>query len=113
MRHADGGVTILRAAATAESAGPEQAGINSRVFPGDVLSTDPSQRAEIELAGGTVVRVDAASGLTFLALPDPYAEFADNTVLQLAEGALRVGSAAPTSGAPTSAASTRADPRSA
>jgi hypothetical protein len=47
---------------------------------------------EVQLAGGTTVRVDRASEIVFLALPDPYAEFKDNTVLQLVTGTIQITS---------------------
>ena len=52
-------------------------------------SIDDRGRLEIELASGSVVRVDRATDVAFLALPDPYSEFSDNTVLQLAEGTIQ------------------------
>lgn len=90
VRYEEGGVAILRA--ETEQVGGErvEAGLNTPIFPGDTASTDPRQRLEVQLAQGSLVRLDRASQLTFLALPDPYAEFVDHAVLQLAEGALRL-----------------------
>jgi len=89
VRDAELGVTLVRAD-WERAEGLEYDGVNSPVFPGDRLATDDDQRVEIELAGGSLVHIDRRTQLTFLALPDPYAEFADNTVLQLAEGRIRV-----------------------
>jgi hypothetical protein len=86
----DNGLTILRAPSESAPAIEEAGAINSPVFPGDAVLTDVEQRAEVQLARGSVVRVDRASDVTFLALPDPYATFPDNTVVQVAEGAIRI-----------------------
>ena len=45
---------------------------------------------EIQLADGSIVRIDRRSRATFLALPSPDEAFSDHTVLQLSEGALRI-----------------------
>ena len=63
---------------------------NTPVFPGDRIRTRASQRVEIELAGGSLVRLDDGSELYFQALPDPYAGYKDNTVLNLVAGAVQV-----------------------
>jgi len=86
VRYLDGGLTIVRAA----DDGDTRAELNSPVFPGDRLVTDYGQRTEIQLAAGTLVRVDMGTSVTFLAMPDPYAEVLDNTVLQLGEGKIRL-----------------------
>ena len=88
VRYAEYGLTIRR---SAESPVPEERVTNNApIFPGDSVSSDRSQRAEIELASGTLVRVAEETELTFLALPDPYAEVADHTVLQIQRGTARV-----------------------
>ena len=86
VRHHEGGLTIRRAAPGPDGPATVDGGANVPVYPGDTVLTQRDQRAEIQLAGGTLVRLDRNSDLTFLALPDPYADFIDNTVLQLAEG---------------------------
>jgi hypothetical protein len=86
IRYQINGLSVMRAELNLQS----PAGINSPIYPGDAVQTAFDQRAEVELAGGSLVRVDAGTELTFLALPDPYASFQDNTVLQLAVGAIRV-----------------------
>ena len=90
VRYEEGGAAILRAETERADAERVEAGVNTPIFPGDTALTDPRQRLEVQLAQGSLVRLDRASQLTFLALPDPYAEYADHTVLQLAEGALRL-----------------------
>lgn len=69
---------------------PDPADRNTPVFPGDALLTATDQRAEVELASGALVRIDQDTEVVFLALPAPYAETRDNTVLQLAAGSIRV-----------------------
>jgi hypothetical protein len=86
----ENGLRIERAFVEPGAAPGEQVGINAPVFPGDTVITDGDQRAEVQLADGTLVRIDRGTEVTFMALPDPYAEFADNTVLQLKEGSIRL-----------------------
>jgi hypothetical protein len=90
LLYQENGVTMRRSSADADSSLERVAGLNAPVFPGDGVITAFDQRAEIQLAGGSLVRVDRASDLTFLSLPDPYAEIADNTVLQLEQGIVRI-----------------------
>src|ERR1700675_2104757 len=79
VRSADEGATILRA--DAEASESDRATVNSPMFPGDVLRTGDDQRVEIQLAGGSMVRIDGNSELLFQSLPNPGAKFQDNTVL--------------------------------
>ena len=90
IRDAADGVTIVRSEQHELAPSPEIAGVNSPIFPGDVLSSGSEQRVEVQLARGSMIWLDRDSEMTFLALPDPYAEFADNSVLQLADGGLRL-----------------------
>lgn len=91
VRYEENDPTVVRAPSEDRGQEEEAAEINSPVYPGDTVSTDRSQRLEIQLAGGTLVRVDRDSELTFLSLPDPYAEFPDNVVLKLEEGTIQLG----------------------
>ena len=90
VRDAEAGVTIVRAQWNHEQGVVDESGVNAPVFPGDRINTAGDQRVEIELAGGTLLWVDGHSELTALALPDPYAEVTDHTVLQLADGRMRM-----------------------
>jgi hypothetical protein len=90
VRHAPDGVSIVRAEWDSSGGGPEEGGINSPVFPGDSIVTASPQRAEVQLARGSVVWVDEGTEVAFLSLPDPYADIADTTLLQLAGGRLRL-----------------------
>jgi hypothetical protein len=90
LSHQENGVTIRRASTESDPSLERVAGLNAPIFPGDGLMTAFDQRAEVQLAGGSLVRVDRASDLTFLALPDPYAEIVDNTILQLQQGTIRI-----------------------
>jgi len=80
----DAGLTIVR------SGEPDRGSVNAPLFPGDSVETDGSQRVEIELADGTLVRVDRRTAVTFLSMPAASARYRDNTVLQLAEGTIRL-----------------------
>ncbi len=93
VQYQENGVTILRAPSNFEGQEVEEALVNAPVFPGDSIVTGYDQRAETQLAGGTIVRIDHGTEVTFLALPDPYADFPDNTVLQLAEGTIQISAA--------------------
>jgi hypothetical protein len=88
VRYEENGITIRRASAGLQDAG----GTNSPVYPGDRILTSSRQRAEVQLSSGTLVRVDELSEVTFLALPDPYAAYPDNTVLQISVGTVQVTS---------------------
>jgi uncharacterized protein DUF6600/FecR-like protein len=88
IRYADGGASILRADGQTE--GGARAGLNAPIFPGDTLRTDANQRVEVQLASGTLVRLDRGTSVAFQSMPDPYAKFQDNTVLVLQAGAVRV-----------------------
>lgn len=90
VRYADSGVTIARDVTDAGAALDEAAEINALIFPGDVLRTAVRDRAEVQLARGGLIRIDRGSEVAFLALPDPYAELRDSTVIQLMAGALRI-----------------------
>jgi hypothetical protein len=92
IRDAEQGVRIVRAQWNQETGVVDESGMNAPIFPGDRMTTGRDQRVEVELAGGTLVWVDRRSDLTFLALPDPYADVADNSVLQLADGRIRLSS---------------------
>src|SRR5580765_8329284 len=90
VRAADGDATITRA--DAERAESEHAGVNAPVFPGDSVRTGRDQRVEIQLAGGSIVRIDRDAAVVFQSLPNPAAKYQDNTVLALGDGVVRVSS---------------------
>ncbi len=90
LLYQENGVTVRRASTESDPSLERVAGLNAPIFPGDGVITASDQRAEIQLAGGSLVRIDRATEVTFLALPDPYADVADNTVLQLQRGAIRI-----------------------
>jgi hypothetical protein len=90
VRSHENGVTVQRTAYDPGAPPLAEADVNAPVYPGDTLLCDYDQRAEVELAEGSLVRIDRGTEITFLALPDPYSEVADNTVLQLAEGTIQV-----------------------
>jgi hypothetical protein len=93
VQYQENGVTILRAPSNFEGQEVEEALVNAPIFPGDSIVTGYDQRAETQLARGTLIRIDNGTEVTFLALPDPYAEFPDNTILQLAEGSIQISAA--------------------
>ena len=89
IRSADSGATILRA--NTESGESDRASVNAPLFPGDLLRTADGQRVEVQLAGGSMVRIDTGADVLFQSMPNPSAKFQDNTVIGLKEaGAQRV-----------------------
>ncbi len=91
IRYQENGASLLRASTSSDEQDPDEAVFaNAVVFPGDRVRTDSRQRIEIQLARGTLVRIDRSTEVVFLALPDPYASPSDNTVLQLVSGAIQV-----------------------
>jgi hypothetical protein len=90
VRSADAGATIVRA--DTESAESENASVNAPLFPGDTLRTDRDQRVEVQLAGGSTVRIDHSGEVVFQSLPNASAKFQDNTVLALNAGVIRITS---------------------
>jgi hypothetical protein len=86
----DGTLEARRSAADPGGSPTELLEPNAPLFPGDGFSTGVDGRVELQLAGGSLVRADRLTSLTLLALPTPGAELADNTVLQLTEGVLRL-----------------------
>ncbi len=93
VRYQENGAAITRAELDPAQAGLEQADVNAPIFPGDMIRTSHDQRVEVQLADGAIVRVDRRSEMTFQALPDPYREITDNTVLQVADGTIRLAAA--------------------
>jgi hypothetical protein len=90
VMYLDNGLTVRRAVSDPSAPLEEQVGVNAPIFPGDTLLTGVDERVEVQLSGGTLVRVDRHTELILLALPAPSATIVDNTVLQLAEGAIRL-----------------------
>ena len=90
VRSADAGATIVRA--DSERDEPDAASVNAPLFPGDVLRTDDDQRVEVQLARGSTIRIDNSGEVLFQSLPNPAAEFQDNTVLALKAGVIRITS---------------------
>src|SRR5512143_2914771 len=90
LRYADDGATIVRADGEREDR--DRAGVNAPIFPGDTVRTDGGQRVEIQLAGGSLIRMDRGGEIVFQSLPDPYAKYQDNTVLAVGQGVVRIAS---------------------
>ena len=81
VRHVEEGVSIQRATET----GAEEATANLPFLPGDRVWTDQSGRAEFQFAGGSLLRLDSASKLDYVAHDDGRDE---RIVLRLWSGAL-------------------------
>jgi len=92
VRYEDNGLTIARAETGGRREFLATGHVNTPIFTGDALATGPNQRAEAQLANAALVRVDQHSHVVFSALPDPYPETHDNTVLQLVQGGIRLES---------------------
>ena len=81
VRHVEEGVSIQRATET----GAEEATANLPFLPGDRVWTDGGGRAEFQFAGGSLLRLDSASKLDYVAHDDGQDE---RIVLRLWSGAL-------------------------
>ncbi len=90
IRYVEPGVTILRSDTTDDVDRVGAAGVNDAIFPGDSVRTDVDARAEVQLAGGTLVRIDRGTDVSFLSLPDPYASVEDNTILDVTFGVIQI-----------------------
>jgi len=90
VRYMENGVTIVRALSDPEGGSAVDGTVNAPVSPGDTVRTKNNQRAEIQLAGGSLVRLGRATELLFQALPDPYLEVRDNTILSITNGVIRI-----------------------
>ena len=66
VRHIDGSLEVLLGSGTLERG----VTINMPVVAGDVLITGPASRAEIQLADGTLLRLDSHTRVSVLALSD-------------------------------------------
>ncbi|HET9481089.1 MAG TPA: DUF6600 domain-containing protein, partial [Candidatus Polarisedimenticolia bacterium] len=64
--------------------------VNDPIAPGDVLTTDPTGRSEIQLADGSVLKLDNGTELYLLNLSDGTSQIENTTILQLAAGSLIV-----------------------
>ncbi len=92
VRYQENGPSILRAQADQTGHAEDAATANSPIFPGDTVRDGSDQRTEIELADGTIVRLDQDTELDFDSLPQPGAQYQDNTVLKLKSGVIRISS---------------------
>jgi hypothetical protein len=81
VRHVEEGVSIQRATET----GSEEATVNLPFLPGDRVWTDGGGRAEFQFAGGSLLRLDSASKLDYVAHDEGRDE---RIVLRLWSGAL-------------------------
>src|SRR5258705_9127637 len=81
VRHVEEGVSIQRATET----GSEEATVNLPFLPGDRVWTDGGGRAEFQFAGGSLLRLDNASKLDYVAHDEGRDE---RIVLRLWSGAL-------------------------
>jgi hypothetical protein len=64
--------------------------LNDPVTPGDMLTTGESGRVEIQLADGSIVRLDGGSELVLQSLADSSSQIENTTILQLGSGSLIV-----------------------
>ena len=86
VRYLRGTLTIERAS----EQGTEQATLNTPVFEGDKVSSEPGALAEFQLADGSMVRMDQNSSLEFRTLVDPYGKIETSSILALSSGSLYV-----------------------
>ena len=83
LRHVEGELTLRR-----DDELRADLYINDPVTPGDVLSTGPDGRAELQLADGSIVRLDFDTQLILQSLSDSSNQIENTTILQLASGSI-------------------------
>ncbi|MFQ5719942.1 MAG: DUF6600 domain-containing protein, partial [Acidobacteriota bacterium] len=86
IRQFDGSVELLQGAGQIE----DEVTINTPVAPGDVIRTADDSVVEIQLADGTLVRLDEYTRLSVVTLADEQTEYENRTLLGLDEGTLSV-----------------------
>jgi hypothetical protein len=84
----EGGIFLRREDQSAER--DQQLAVNSPLVPGDQIWTGEDGRAEIQLADGSVLRVDRDSRLSMLNLADREGSFDTTTLLRLLNGSLYI-----------------------
>lgn len=82
LRHLEGGLTLRRGDEIRDDVG-----VNEAIVPGDVVRTRPDARAEIQLADGTILRLDRGTEMVLQTLPDGRG-VENGTILQLATGSV-------------------------
>jgi hypothetical protein len=92
VRYKENGLTIARAETGSRREFLAAGHVNTPIFAGDTLATGPKERAEAQLANAALVRLDQHTHVVFSALPDPYPETQDKTVLRLTQGGVRIES---------------------
>ncbi len=82
LRHLEGGLILRRGDEILE-----EVGVNEAIVPGDLVRTRSDARAEIQLADGTILRLDRDTELVLQTLPDGRG-IENGTILQLASGSV-------------------------
>ncbi len=85
LRHLEGSVTARRDGLILEGLAE-----NEPVGPGDDIITGADGRAEIQLADGSNLKLDYASRVILMSLPDGSHEVGETTIVQLIEGSMIV-----------------------
>jgi hypothetical protein len=88
LKHFEGGISIRREDEAA--GGPSQLAINAPLIPGDQVWTGEDGRSEIQLADGTILRLDTNARLSLQNLADREATFDNTTLLRLQNGSLYI-----------------------
>ncbi len=86
VRHLEGRVSLFADSGLLD----DEVDINTPVGPGDVLETEAGSRLELQLADGSLVRLDESSRLSILALADGQIRYENRTLLSLDAGAVAV-----------------------
>ena len=86
LLHYEGGIYLRRDGA--EDSGAVEVAVNAPVIPGDQIWTGTDGRAEIQLADGSLVRIDFDSRVTLMNLSDLEGAFDNTTLLRLLNGSL-------------------------
>jgi len=85
LRHVEGGLTLRR-----DNQLTDDLVVNDPVAPGDVITTGPDGRCEIQLADGSLLRLDFDTELVLQSLSDSTNQIENTTILQIGSGAMLV-----------------------
>ncbi|MEW5806588.1 MAG: DUF6600 domain-containing protein [Acidobacteriota bacterium] len=86
VRYLENGITLTRA----DEKISEEGTVNSPIFPDDLVVTGRDQRAELQLADSSFVRLDGMTRLEFQSLADMHNQYEQSNILKLYDGSIYV-----------------------
>jgi len=88
LLHYEGGIFLRRDGV--DGSGSVEVAVNTPIIPGDQIWTGRDGRTEIQLADGSLVRIDVDSRVSFLNLADAESNFDNTTLLRVLNGSIYV-----------------------